>query len=168
MTSKLEQLLNEKQMKRLIENGMSQKTVYHRIMYSKWDIDHAIDTPSDARFGRKDGYKLLHGHKVTDAQLGIAEQNNISIQTLSYRLKTGMSVENAINQEIKPRKNKPRKPGKLTARERALIFGEPSKKTDKYVKAIPEKWKPSPYSADLFNHVFKRWGVIASEKRKPV
>lgn len=148
--SKLEQILTEKQMKRLIESGINKGTVYHRIVYSKWDIDKAISTPADKRFGRKHGYKMMYGNRVTDKQIEIATENGISHVTLSYRLKTGMSVEEAITKKIGGKNKGARRPGKLTAKEREVIFGEPAKKTVKYVKAKPAKWNPSPYVAELF------------------
>ncbi|MEK4555571.1 hypothetical protein [Jeotgalicoccus sp. FSL K6-3177] len=157
MANKLEQLLTEKQMKRLIENGIKKATVYHRIMYSKWDIDKAICTPTDERFTRKRGRRIIHGNRLTDEQVEIAKDKGISTTTLTYRLKTGMSVEEAITKKV-GRKNKgAKRPGKLTDKERVAIFAEPVKKPVKYVKAKPAEWKPDPYTFDLYYHMFRKW-----------
>lgn len=155
--AKLDQLLTEKQMKKLIENGINKGTVYHRIVYSKWDIDKAISTPTDERFTRKRGRRIIHGNRLTDEQVEIAKDNGISITTLTYRLKTGMSVEEAITKKVGGKNKGARRPGKLTKKEREVIFTEPVKKPVKYVKAKPAEWKPDPYTFDLFYNMFRKW-----------
>jgi len=155
--AKLDQLLTEKQMKKLIENGINKGTVYHRIVYSKWDIDKAISTPTDERFTRKRGRRIIHGNRLTDEQVEIAKDNGISITTLTYRLKKGMSVEEAITKKVGGKNKGARRPGKLTKKEREAIFAEPVKKPVKYVKAKPAEWRPSEYAKYLFEHSFAKW-----------
>lgn len=44
----------------------------------------------------KDGSKVIHGNVVTKAQLDMAEQNDITLGSITYRLSKGMSVLDAI------------------------------------------------------------------------
>ena len=79
-------------------NGVSYLTLYARVMYYGWDIDKAINTPTQRRFGNKP--------KLPEEIVQQAAERGITRMDIWNRLNSGWTLEEAITKPVKRRKRR--------------------------------------------------------------
>jgi hypothetical protein len=79
-------------------NGVSYLTLYARVMYYGWEIDDAINTPTQRRFGNKP--------KLSEEIVQQAAEHGITRMDIWNRLNSGWTIEEAITKPVKRRKRR--------------------------------------------------------------
>lgn len=91
-------VFTREQIEQARKNGVSYITLYFRVMHYGWDIDKAINTPPQQRFGNKP--------KLPEEIVKQAAKRGITRRDIWNRLNRGWSIEEAITKPVKRRKGK--------------------------------------------------------------
>jgi hypothetical protein len=86
-------LFTKEQLNEAYQNGLSYQTLYTRVFCYEWDIDRAIHTPTQNKFGNNQS-------KFPQETVRIAEQNGISLSALYNRIRRGWTIERALHEPI--------------------------------------------------------------------
>lgn len=78
-------------------NNLTQQTISYRVTRKGETLDQAISYPA-----KGGGVRMIHGKRITEEEIDLAERNGIIWNTLKHRIYAGWSVQKAITEPIRP------------------------------------------------------------------